>query len=218
MKCPQHYLTKMQEVILFYNGLDIQIMTGFFNLEGAFQLKMYRGKTGHPRIAEYFKKAQWSLRENIETMTDWLLFKHKLNNLERDQESGIRLDNHYCEEEGNYGPKFMEAYGALISFTQKKEERIQGRLGELVHTKLTLELVDMTVKYPKGIVENVLVGIEGKVIEEFRTRNDDLDTGVNDYPSYCDDDKKIHIDLREGNIDEYWWRIYESGNLEMLES
>ncbi|GJW09874.1 hypothetical protein Tco_1575701 [Tanacetum coccineum] len=35
---------------------------------------------------------------------------------------------------------------------------------------------------------------EGKVIEEFRTRNDDLDTGVNDYPSYCDDDKKIHID------------------------
>ncbi|GJV67389.1 hypothetical protein Tco_1482898 [Tanacetum coccineum] len=23
MKCPQHYLTKLQEVILFYNGLDI---------------------------------------------------------------------------------------------------------------------------------------------------------------------------------------------------
>ncbi|GJR13149.1 putative reverse transcriptase domain-containing protein [Tanacetum coccineum] len=23
-----------------------------------------------------------------------------------------RLDNHYCDEEGNYGPKFMEAYGA----------------------------------------------------------------------------------------------------------
>ncbi|GKC61030.1 putative reverse transcriptase domain-containing protein [Tanacetum coccineum] len=25
MKCPQHYLTKMQEVILFYNGLDVPI-------------------------------------------------------------------------------------------------------------------------------------------------------------------------------------------------
>ncbi|GJV48373.1 hypothetical protein Tco_1438585 [Tanacetum coccineum] len=35
---------------------------------------------------------------------------------------------------------------------------------------------------------------EGEVIEEFRTRNDDLNTGVNDYPSYCDDDKKVHID------------------------
>ncbi|GJW65595.1 hypothetical protein Tco_0117479 [Tanacetum coccineum] len=35
---------------------------------------------------------------------------------------------------------------------------------------------------------------EGEVIEEFRTRDDKLDTGTNDYPSYCDYDKKIHID------------------------
>ncbi|GKA19353.1 putative reverse transcriptase domain-containing protein [Tanacetum coccineum] len=33
------------------------------------------------------------------------------------------------------------------------------RLGKLVHTKFTVELADMTVKYPKGIAENVLVGI-----------------------------------------------------------
>ncbi|GKD90401.1 hypothetical protein Tco_1365908, partial [Tanacetum coccineum] len=32
------------------------------------------------------------------------------------------------------------------------------------------------------------------VIEEFRTRDEDLDTGINDYPSYCDHDKKIYID------------------------
>ncbi|GKC37355.1 putative reverse transcriptase domain-containing protein, partial [Tanacetum coccineum] len=36
-------------------------------------------------------------------------------------------------------------------------------LGELAHTKLTVELADMTVKYPKGIAENVLVGI-GKFV------------------------------------------------------
>ncbi|GJQ90590.1 reverse transcriptase domain-containing protein [Tanacetum coccineum] len=35
---------------------------------------------------------------------------------------------------------------------------------------------------------------EGEVIEEFRTRDEDLYTGIDDYPSYCDDDKKIHID------------------------
>ncbi|GJV77290.1 hypothetical protein Tco_1508874 [Tanacetum coccineum] len=35
---------------------------------------------------------------------------------------------------------------------------------------------------------------EGEVIEEFRTRNEDLDTRIDDYPSYCDEDKKIHID------------------------
>ncbi|GJR96190.1 putative ribonuclease H-like domain-containing protein [Tanacetum coccineum] len=36
-------------------------------------------------------------------------------------------------------------------------------LGELAHTKLIVELVDRTVKYPKGITENVLVGI-GKFV------------------------------------------------------
>ncbi|GJX27339.1 hypothetical protein Tco_0233635 [Tanacetum coccineum] len=35
---------------------------------------------------------------------------------------------------------------------------------------------------------------EGEVIEEFKTRNEDLDTGIDGYPGYCDDDKKIHID------------------------
>ncbi|GJZ88822.1 hypothetical protein Tco_0660604, partial [Tanacetum coccineum] len=32
-------------------------------------------------------------------------------------------------------------------------------LGELAHTKLTVELANRTVKYPKGIAENILVGI-----------------------------------------------------------
>ncbi|GJT60814.1 hypothetical protein Tco_1004347 [Tanacetum coccineum] len=94
-------------------------------------------------------------------------------------------------------------------------------------------------KYPKGIAENILVGIgkftfpldfiilgyargyqsaldprktifvyrprksrgdlmptieEGEVIEEFSTRDEDLYIGIDGYPSYCDDDKKIHID------------------------
>ncbi|GJR58780.1 mitochondrial proton/calcium exchanger protein-like protein isoform X1 [Tanacetum coccineum] len=178
-------------------------------------------------------------------------------------------------------------------------------LGELAHTRLIVELADTTVKYPKGIAENVLVGIgkftlpadfiildmperkitlrireekiifksvkpasslikrvymlslrermeldlearlmgetlvlnrssnpfledyiklndlnkpynlrrnqgddlvptieEGEVIEEFRTRDEDLDTEINDYPSYCDNDKKIHIDFLE-DMDAY---------------
>ncbi|GJU27703.1 hypothetical protein Tco_1166324 [Tanacetum coccineum] len=36
-------------------------------------------------------------------------------------------------------------------------------LGELAHTKLTVELADRSVKFPKGITENVLVGI-GKFV------------------------------------------------------
>ncbi|GKB18609.1 reverse transcriptase domain-containing protein [Tanacetum coccineum] len=197
------------------------------------------------------------------------------------------LDNHYCEEEGNYGPKFTEACGAshINKAIPRKEKDPRSftlpcfindfffdnalvdlgasvsvmplsnylnlGLGELVHTRLTVELADRTVKYQKVIAKNVLVGIgkftfpvdfiildmsedirvplilerpflkdyielndlnepvklrrnqgndlmptieEGEVIEEFRTRNKDLDTGIDYYPSYCDDDKKIHID------------------------
>ncbi|GKC80026.1 putative reverse transcriptase domain-containing protein [Tanacetum coccineum] len=268
-----------------------------------------------------------------------------------------RLEDHYCEKEGNYGPKFTEAYGAsLINNIVPRKEKdpecftlpcfinnacfdnalvdlgasvsvmplstyLNLGLGKLAYTKFTVELANMTVKYPKGLAKNVLVGIgkfvfpidfiildmpedinvalilerpflstsrakidvnkrkitlrvgeeriiftsvklasslikrfympslrermeldlearligetlvinrsfdplnrdyiklndlnepfelrknqsddlmptikEGEVIEEFRTRDDKLDTGIDDYPNYCDYDKKIHID------------------------
>ncbi|GKB35988.1 hypothetical protein Tco_0880930 [Tanacetum coccineum] len=43
---------------------------------------------------------------------------------------------------------------------------------------------------------------EGEVIEEFRTRDDELDIGIDDYPSYCDYDKKSPIDFLE-DMDAY---------------
>ncbi|GJU87597.1 reverse transcriptase domain-containing protein [Tanacetum coccineum] len=70
-------------------------------------------------------------------------------------------------------------------------------LSELAHTKLTVELADRTVKHPKGIAENVLVGI-GEVdnkpmIDIVKTRYDFVG-GLDDYPSNYDFDEKIHID------------------------
>ncbi|GJU75206.1 hypothetical protein Tco_1272276 [Tanacetum coccineum] len=56
------------------------------------------------------------------------------------------LDNYYYEEEvGNYGLKFMEAYGAshINNAIPQKEKDLGNR----------------TMKYPKEIAENVLVGI-----------------------------------------------------------
>ncbi|GKA02552.1 hypothetical protein Tco_0675217 [Tanacetum coccineum] len=65
-------------------------------------------------------------------------------------------------------------------------------LGKLAHTKLTVELADRTVKYPKRIAKNVLVG---EVIKEFRARNDDrMVSKVFGYPCDCDYDKKICMD------------------------
>ncbi|GKD71123.1 reverse transcriptase domain-containing protein, partial [Tanacetum coccineum] len=43
---------------------------------------------------------------------------------------------------------------------------------------------------------------ECEVIEEFRTMDEDLDTGIDDYLSYCDNDKKIHINFLE-DMDAY---------------
>ncbi|GJT13470.1 reverse transcriptase domain-containing protein [Tanacetum coccineum] len=232
------------------------------------------------------------------------------------------------KEEGNYGPKFTEAYGAShINNAIPRKEKDPG--SKLAHTRLTVELADRTVKYPKGIAENVLVGVgkftfpvdfiilnmpkdikvplilgrpflstarakidvykrkitlrvgekkiifksvkparslikrdymlslrermeldlearlmgetlmlnrslypflkdyielndlnepfelgrnqgddlmppieEGKVIEKFRTRDDELNIKIDDYPNYCDFDKKIHIDFLE-DMDAY---------------
>ncbi|GJS80367.1 mitochondrial proton/calcium exchanger protein-like protein isoform X1 [Tanacetum coccineum] len=249
------------------------------------------------------------------------------------------LNGYCCEEKkGSYGPHISEAYSKashIDNFIPRKEKN-PGRasfsvmplstylnlgLGGLAHTKLTVELAYRTMKYPKGIAKNVLVGIgkfvflidfiildmpedikvplilgrpflstarakidvfkrnitlrvgeeriifksvkpasslikrvymlslrermeldlearligetlvlnrssdpldgdyielndlneplklrrdqgddlmptieEGEVIEEFRTRDEDLDNGIDDYPCYCDHDKKIHID------------------------
>ncbi|GJY95168.1 putative reverse transcriptase domain-containing protein [Tanacetum coccineum] len=49
--------------------------------------------------------------------------------------------------------------GAIVSVCLSLSTYLNLGLGELAHTKLTVELADRTVKYPKGIAENVLVGI-----------------------------------------------------------
>ncbi|GJZ57571.1 retrovirus-related pol polyprotein from transposon TNT 1-94 [Tanacetum coccineum] len=65
MKCPQHYLTNMQEVILFYNGLDVptrQIMDS----KGAIPSKTVAdAKTTIQEMAEYSQK--WHNQTSLRT-------------------------------------------------------------------------------------------------------------------------------------------------------
>ncbi|GKA04510.1 reverse transcriptase domain-containing protein [Tanacetum coccineum] len=339
MKCPQHYLTEMQEVILFYNGLDVPTRQ-ILDSRGVVPTKTAEdAKKAIQEMAEYSQK--WhngtSRGRSTETSDGLAAIQAQLNNLGREikkvnekvyaaqvgceqckgphytkdfplKEEGKTLEEAYYTR-GNYGPKSVEAYGAShINDTIPQKEKDPGSftlpcfinntcfdnarvdlgasvsvfplsaylnlgLGELTHTRLTVELADRTVKYPKGIAEIVLVGIgkftfpvdfiildmledmkvplilgrpflsttyakidvykrkitlrigeeniilksvkpasslikrvymlrddlmptikEGEVIEEFRTRDEDLDTEIDDYPSYCDVDKKTHID------------------------
>ncbi|GKG27590.1 hypothetical protein Tco_0405917, partial [Tanacetum coccineum] len=86
-----------------------------------------------------------------------------------------RLNACHCEEKkGSYEPQFSEAYSEAshINNSIPKEEKDPGSftlpcfinnvcfdnaLADLgaAHTKLTVELADRTVKYPKGIAENM---------------------------------------------------------------
>ncbi|GJS51918.1 retrovirus-related pol polyprotein from transposon TNT 1-94 [Tanacetum coccineum] len=60
------------------------------------------------------------------------------------------LNDYYCDEKkGSYRPVSVMPLSTYVNLG----------LGELAHTKLTVELADMTVKYPKGIAKHVLVGI-----------------------------------------------------------
>ncbi|GJV30013.1 hypothetical protein Tco_1386461 [Tanacetum coccineum] len=134
-----------------------------------------------------------------------------------------RLNNYCCDEKGSYGPQYLDAYsyGATHingSIPQKEKDPRSFTLpclSELAHTKLTVELADRTLKHPKGITENVLVGIErrryqvddliptieeGEVVDKLmikkvKTRNDNkMISKIIGYLSDFDRDKKTRIE------------------------
>ncbi|GKB25949.1 hypothetical protein Tco_0865350 [Tanacetum coccineum] len=78
MKCPQHYLTEMQELILFYNGLDVPTRQ-ILDSRGPFQLRQLQ------MLKRPSKKWQNNLKNGImehleevvlRHLMDWLLYKH----------------------------------------------------------------------------------------------------------------------------------------------
>ncbi|GKB76167.1 retrovirus-related pol polyprotein from transposon TNT 1-94 [Tanacetum coccineum] len=87
MKCPQHYLTDMQEVILFYNGLDVPTRQ-ILDSKGAIPSKTAAAvKTTIQEMAEYSKK--WhngtsSRTRSTETSDGLAAIQAQLNNLGRE--------------------------------------------------------------------------------------------------------------------------------------
>ncbi|GKC64681.1 putative reverse transcriptase domain-containing protein, partial [Tanacetum coccineum] len=78
MKCPQHYLTKMQEVILFYNGLGIPTRQ-ILDSKGAIPSKTVAdAKVAIQEMAEYSQKwhSGTSSQEVLKLLMDWQLYKY----------------------------------------------------------------------------------------------------------------------------------------------
>nr|GEV83307.1 hypothetical protein [Tanacetum cinerariifolium] len=174
MNCPQHYLIKMQEVVLFYNGLDVQTRQ-ILDSKGAIPSKTAAdAKVAIQEMAEYSQK--WhngtSMTRSTKNSNGLAVIQVQLNN--RGREIKKVNEKVYAAQVG-----CEQCKGASVSVMPLSTYLNLG-LGELAHTKLTVELADRTVKYPKGIVENVLEKVddlmpiieEGEVIEEFRAKND----------------------------------------------
>ncbi|GKD22122.1 hypothetical protein Tco_1223825, partial [Tanacetum coccineum] len=116
MKCPQHYLTKMQET-------------------AADAKKAHQGINGH-QFSEATLKAS-----------------HTMNHTQKEKDPGsftlpcfinnVCFDNALVDLGASVSVMPLLTYLNLV-------------LSELAHTKLTVELADRTVKYPKGIAKNVL--------------------------------------------------------------
>ncbi|GJQ94031.1 hypothetical protein Tco_0005170 [Tanacetum coccineum] len=86
MKCPQHYLTEMQEVILFYNGLDVPTRQ-ILDSRGVVLTKTAAdAKTTIQEMAEYSQK--WhngtSRGRSTETSDGLAAIQAQLNNLRRE--------------------------------------------------------------------------------------------------------------------------------------
>ncbi|GKC73858.1 retrovirus-related pol polyprotein from transposon TNT 1-94 [Tanacetum coccineum] len=86
MKCPQHYLTDMQEVILFYNGLDVPTRQ-ILDSRGAIPTKTAAdAKVAIQEMAEYSQKwhiGTFSKSRSTETFDGLAAIQAQLNSLGR---------------------------------------------------------------------------------------------------------------------------------------
>nr|GEV83604.1 zinc finger, CCHC-type [Tanacetum cinerariifolium] len=111
----------------------------------------------------------------------------------------------------------------MLSLRERMEVNLEARLmGETLVLNRSLdpffedyiELSDLNepIKLRRNLGDDLMSTIEeGKVIKEFRTRDDKLDDGIDDHPSYCIYDKKIHIDCTHNLMSEGMITIY-NGN------
>nr|GEX72693.1 hypothetical protein [Tanacetum cinerariifolium] len=153
MKCPHYYLTKMQDVILFYNGLDVPTRK-ILDSKGAIPTRTAAdAKFGAPfQQGGQYKAAASGFNQRNNANPS---YQERRQSMEESQSKFMSESAKRHEENSNL---ITEIQGASVSVMPLLTYLNIG-LGELAHTKLMIELVDKTVKYPKGIAENVLVGI-----------------------------------------------------------
>nr|GEX27620.1 hypothetical protein [Tanacetum cinerariifolium] len=190
---PVRTAKKMEEVILFYNGLDVPTRQ-IIDLKGVIPSKTVAdAKVTIQEMVKYSQKCHNGTSRTRSTKTfDGLATKRQEENSNMIKE--IRASTDAVVRNQGASIKTLEIQIGKISKKEKDPRSftlpcyisnvcfdndianlgasvsvmplstyLTLGLGELAHSKLTVELADRTVKYPKGIAENVLVGI-GKFV------------------------------------------------------
>nr|GEV11759.1 integrase, catalytic region, zinc finger, CCHC-type, peptidase aspartic, catalytic [Tanacetum cinerariifolium] len=205
------YRSSDTEVVLFYNGLDVPTRQILYS-RGAIPSKTIAdAKIAIQEMAEYSQK--WhngtSRTKSTKTFDELAAIQEQLNNLGREIKKvnkKVYVTQVGCEQckDPHYTKDFpLKEEGKPL----EEASYTQFGLGKLAHTKLTVELADRTVKYPKGIAKNVLVGLrermeldlEVMLIGETLVLNRSLDPFFEDYIEL--NDLNIPLELRRDQVD-----------------
>ncbi|GJY89988.1 hypothetical protein Tco_0505184, partial [Tanacetum coccineum] len=138
MKCPRHYLTEMQEVILFYNGLEVPTRQ-ILDSRGAIPTKTaVDAKVAIQEMAEYSQK--WhngtSNTRSTETFDGLAAIQAQLNNLGREIKKvneKVYAAQVGCEQWGYRAaaPGFYQRNNANPSY-QKRRQSMEDTLSKFM--------------------------------------------------------------------------------------
>ncbi|GJW44768.1 gag-pol polyprotein [Tanacetum coccineum] len=196
--------------------------SGILDSRGAVPTKTAAdAKIAIQEMAEYSQK--WhngtSRGRSTETSNGIAAIQAQLNNLGREIKKvneKVYADQVGCEQ--CKGPHYtkdcpLKDEGASVSVMPLLTYLNLG-LGELAHTKLTMELADrIDIKVPL-ILERPFLSTARAKIDVYKRK---ITLRVREEKIIFKSVKPASRP-RERNIDEYWWRIYKSGDLEVLES
>ncbi|GJT74913.1 reverse transcriptase domain-containing protein [Tanacetum coccineum] len=179
MKCPQHYLTEMQEVVLFYNGLDV-LTRQILDSKGDIATKTVAdAKVTIQEMVEYSKK--WnngtSRTRSTETSDGLAAIQAQLNNLGREitkmlpNSTKTNLRDHVksisTTVEADMTPiRRIRSSQYVVSAQQNNaditdfEERLGRIYGKEIHR---VQVFDF-----EGLIELMADGLSGRMLMEHR--------------------------------------------------
>ncbi|GJV36984.1 hypothetical protein Tco_1409461 [Tanacetum coccineum] len=197
LQCPQHYLTEMQEVILFYNGLDVPTRQ-ILDLIGAIPTKTAEdAKKAIQEMAKYSQK--WhngtSRGRSIETSNGLAAIQAQLNNLGREikkvnEKIIITVKKKKRGSMDQNSQKLMELHISITPYPERR--KTQG-------VSLYLALLIILALIMPFLRERMELDLEARLMGETLVLNRSLDPFLEDYIELNDLNKPFELRRNQGD-------------------